>query len=255
MKALIIIFLFFNTYTNAQNVTTPAEIINCPSTNYPNLAKRLGQEGQVVLRAYISETGTVTDIIIEKSSNSKHLDNEAIKSLKGCIFKPATVDGEQRKSDITRKYNFLKDQHLNYITSNANQSLLKESNLQRIKFENFNSIVDEIPLCRLQKINIENSLEKFIEAAFNSELKASQKYDIDGKSFSGTIKRIVLSTVLQSYWIIEIDIFSPDGSTSSIEIKVDFPTNLDTYKSCQNAKEHLILAIQLLFFKFIKTYN
>ncbi len=63
------------------------------SPQYPEEAKRLGIEGAVVLKLYISENGCIEDIEIVKSPHEL-LSIASKKAIAGIKFKPAKVSGK-----------------------------------------------------------------------------------------------------------------------------------------------------------------
>lgn len=61
-----------------------------PKPPYPALSKRLGEEGVVWLRAYISPDGSVSQLEIHKSSGHQRLDDSAFRTVKNSWkFEPA----------------------------------------------------------------------------------------------------------------------------------------------------------------------
>lgn len=70
-------------------VQMPAYLNNKPPA-YPEIARRNGYEGTVVLRVYVLPDGNPDKLEIEKESGYSVLDNAAIKAVKKWKFKPAT---------------------------------------------------------------------------------------------------------------------------------------------------------------------
>lgn len=60
---------------------------------YPSFSKRSGEQGQVVVRLIIDETGSVEDIALLQSSNIPRLDRAASEIGKRYRFKPYLVNG------------------------------------------------------------------------------------------------------------------------------------------------------------------
>ncbi|MEN3043698.1 MAG: TonB family protein [Candidatus Hydrothermales bacterium] len=56
---------------------------------YPDIARKLGARGSVLLRVLVDENGKVKDVKILKSSGYDFLDNSAVEAAKGYIFEPA----------------------------------------------------------------------------------------------------------------------------------------------------------------------
>jgi protein TonB len=64
-----------------------------PAPNYPDQARRRGQQGNVTFLISITKEGQAGDIKITKSSGHRLLDYEALKAVKKWRFKPATING------------------------------------------------------------------------------------------------------------------------------------------------------------------
>jgi len=80
----------------------PADYLNNPKPPYPALSKRLGEEGVVWLRAYISPDGSVAQLEIHKSSGHQRLDDIAFRTVKNSWkFEPAR-QGDQPVADWVR---------------------------------------------------------------------------------------------------------------------------------------------------------
>ena len=60
---------------------------------YPSFSKRTGEQGEVVVRLIIDETGSVEDIALLRSSNVPRLDRAASEIGKRYRFKPYLVNG------------------------------------------------------------------------------------------------------------------------------------------------------------------
>lgn len=63
--------------------------LNNPAPNYPNMSKRLGEEGRVLLRVLVSKDGKAESVELEKTSGHERLDNAAIDVVKKWSFIPA----------------------------------------------------------------------------------------------------------------------------------------------------------------------
>jgi periplasmic protein TonB len=61
-----------------------------PAPAYPNLSRRLREEGVVVLEILIKADGTVGEIKIKSSSGFKRLDTTAVNAVKHWRYQPAT---------------------------------------------------------------------------------------------------------------------------------------------------------------------
>lgn len=61
---------------------------------YPEIARRRGAEGDVLLKVLVGAEGKVADIRIEHSCGHPSLDRAAMHSVKNWLFAPATRDGQ-----------------------------------------------------------------------------------------------------------------------------------------------------------------
>ena len=61
-----------------------------PAPAYPNLSRRLREEGIVVLEILIKADGTVGEVKIKRSSGFKRLDTTAVTAVKRWRYQPAT---------------------------------------------------------------------------------------------------------------------------------------------------------------------
>lgn len=66
-----------------------AAYLNNPKPAYPPLARRLGEQGQVLLRAYVSADGRPEQIELRRSSGSARLDAAAQETVRRWRFVPA----------------------------------------------------------------------------------------------------------------------------------------------------------------------
>jgi periplasmic protein TonB len=63
--------------------------LNNPAPEYPNMAKRAGEQGRVLLKVFVSESGHPETVEIEKSSGFDRLDQAALSAVKSWQFIPA----------------------------------------------------------------------------------------------------------------------------------------------------------------------
>jgi protein TonB len=73
-------------------VTPPrfnAGYLNNPAPAYPPIARRMGEEGKVVLRVHVTERGLADDVQLKASSGSQRLDDTALRTVKQWKFVPA----------------------------------------------------------------------------------------------------------------------------------------------------------------------
>lgn len=61
---------------------------------YPNMSKRLGEQGTVVLRVLVKADGTAGAVEVKSSSSFPRLDQAAVEAVKSWHFNPATSDGK-----------------------------------------------------------------------------------------------------------------------------------------------------------------
>ena len=66
-----------------------ADYLRNPAPAYPPLARRLGEQGKVVLRVAVTPEGTVDDLEIKISSGSSRLDEAALRTVRNWKFIPA----------------------------------------------------------------------------------------------------------------------------------------------------------------------
>lgn len=70
------------------------EYLQAPRPEYPAVAKRMNEEGKVILKVLINEQGRSEHIEIQKSSGSSRLDEAARQALIRALFKPYMEDGK-----------------------------------------------------------------------------------------------------------------------------------------------------------------
>jgi protein TonB len=66
-----------------------ADYLRNPSPVYPPLARRMGEEGKVVLRVSVNAQGSADSVEIRTSSGSQRLDESAQKTVRNWKFIPA----------------------------------------------------------------------------------------------------------------------------------------------------------------------
>ena len=71
-----------------------------PPPHYPRIARRLGYEGLVVLRAHVSAEGQCLGVEVAESSGYPVLDRAAAEAVKQWSFHPARAGGEPRESHV-----------------------------------------------------------------------------------------------------------------------------------------------------------
>lgn len=70
-----------------------ASYLNNPKPPYPALSKRLGEEGKVVVRAWIDTNGTATQAEIKTSSGYDRLDQTALQTVLNWRYVPGKRAG------------------------------------------------------------------------------------------------------------------------------------------------------------------
>jgi periplasmic protein TonB len=78
-----------------------------PQPAYPGKAKRLGQQGVVVLRLTISLSGAIDEMSILQSSGHALLDQAAIQAMNRVTFKPYLVNGMARRATADIPFHFV----------------------------------------------------------------------------------------------------------------------------------------------------
>ncbi len=61
---------------------------------YPNMSKRLGEQGTVVLRVLVKADGTAGEVEVKSSSSYPRLDQAAVEAVKTWRFNSAKIDGK-----------------------------------------------------------------------------------------------------------------------------------------------------------------
>ncbi len=98
----------WNTEPDAKNA--PASItrpVNISEPDYPELARRLGIEGQAVIRVLIDTDGLPVIAFILKSSGYTLLDNAALKSIKNLKFEPPIYNDKYYKVWVSIPFKFV----------------------------------------------------------------------------------------------------------------------------------------------------
>ena len=74
--------------------------LNNPAPDYPKLSRRMGEEGRVLLRVLVSESGAATEVNLEKSSGSERLDQAAIEAVRNWRFIPAKKNNQALSATV-----------------------------------------------------------------------------------------------------------------------------------------------------------
>lgn len=71
-----------------------AAYLNNPAPAYPPLARRMGEQGRVLLRVLVSTVGAADRIELKQGSGSPRLDDAALEAVRRWRFVPARQGGE-----------------------------------------------------------------------------------------------------------------------------------------------------------------
>lgn len=69
------------------------EYVQAPQPEYPAIARRMGEEGKVILRILVNEQGQPARIEVRQSSGYARLDDAARRAALRALFKPHLEDG------------------------------------------------------------------------------------------------------------------------------------------------------------------
>lgn len=78
-----------------------AEYLHNPSPEYPPGAKRRGEQGRVLLRVTVSETGEATVVLVSQSSGYALLDQSALQAVRAWRFIPAKFNNHPVVAEVT----------------------------------------------------------------------------------------------------------------------------------------------------------
>ncbi len=85
-----------------KQITTSKEISDsCP---YPPTANRNSEEGTTLLRVHLEAAGTVSTVVIARSSGNEELDAAAVRCIATVRFQPATQNGTPKASVIRYRW-------------------------------------------------------------------------------------------------------------------------------------------------------
>lgn len=70
-----------------------AAYLQNPKPLYPSMARRLGEQGQVLLRVQVTAEGTAADVVVQTSSGSSRLDQAALETVRKWRFVAAQQGG------------------------------------------------------------------------------------------------------------------------------------------------------------------
>ncbi|WP_374518423.1 energy transducer TonB [Undibacterium squillarum] len=90
-------------------VVSAVEYLRPPRPEYPAMARRMGEEGKVVMRVLVNDKGQAEKIDIQQSSGSQRLDDAARIAIQRALFKPYFEDGKALAMIATATINFAID--------------------------------------------------------------------------------------------------------------------------------------------------
>lgn len=76
-----------------RTITSGIQYLQAPAPEYPAAARRMGEEGQVVMRVLVNERGRPERTEVQTSSGSSRLDDAARRAVLRAVFKPHIEDG------------------------------------------------------------------------------------------------------------------------------------------------------------------
>jgi periplasmic protein TonB len=92
-------------------VTLSSELsVSCPELArpaYPALSRRLGEEGTLMLKVELDESGRISKTQIVESSGYSRLDNAALSAVKTWRCQPAIQNGQPVRSVALQPFNFV----------------------------------------------------------------------------------------------------------------------------------------------------
>jgi protein TonB len=92
-------------------VTLSSELsVSCPkltAPDYPAISRRMGEEGKLVLRVELDETGHIDDAKIINSSGYERLDAAALTAVKSWQCNPSLRNGQPVRAVALQPFNFV----------------------------------------------------------------------------------------------------------------------------------------------------
>lgn len=101
-----------NNSDSSSEIIYDAKNLGNPQPQYPTLSKRRGEEGTVLIRAFVDASGIASKVEIFKSSQFELLDNAALEAIKKWHFVPAKKFGQNLASSVIIPINFKLNQTL-----------------------------------------------------------------------------------------------------------------------------------------------
>ncbi len=76
-----------------RTITSGVEYIQAPQPVYPQMSRRMGEQGKVVLRVLVNEKGLPDQVLVQTSSGSSRLDEAGRQAALRALFKPHLEGG------------------------------------------------------------------------------------------------------------------------------------------------------------------
>lgn len=76
-----------------RTISSGVEYIHAPQPVYPQLSRRMGEQGKVILRILVNEKGLPDQVLVQTSSGSPRLDEAGRQAALRALFKPYLEDG------------------------------------------------------------------------------------------------------------------------------------------------------------------
>lgn len=92
--------------TGGQAGGQPSPLANNPKPPYPELARKRGQQGLVLLDVEVDELGKPVNVAVKNSSGYILLDDAALKTIRKWRFKPAQLDGKSASGKLVLPVEF-----------------------------------------------------------------------------------------------------------------------------------------------------
>ncbi|MES2316375.1 MAG: energy transducer TonB [Pseudomonadota bacterium] len=89
-----------------KTITTGVEYIQAPILVYPKMSLKMGEQGKVVLRVLINESGKASEAKVQSSSGSARLDEAGRQAAMRALYKPQVEDGRPVPVFVLVQLNF-----------------------------------------------------------------------------------------------------------------------------------------------------
>lgn len=76
-----------------KTITSGVDFIQAPQPVYPQMSRKMGEQGKVVLRILVNEKGLPSQVSVQSSSGSTRLDEAGRQAVLRALFKPYIEDG------------------------------------------------------------------------------------------------------------------------------------------------------------------